>query len=402
MRTPAPPRVLLIVASTLLIPTLSAIANAQTGSGPLDVRSCFSNILVDTTISKTDKNVRYALQQQWNRSMFEEAKRSNTLSAWIDGVTVQDTDASTNVKRVEEMYKMQEDYSYSSNAALYRASLNPQAKDIITKCLGSLAAQRGLGVYWVPWVHYDDPTLIDLEFRFQYNPTTTKLHVGTKRIDNATVEDDQGSHPTKLFDWSIHNFHPFDYDVVMPYESRFVTLRRKKPGDAVTIQVETTPNLSITPITIEGEPNPETCQPVMVGVNPMNQPLHVDINGLLIDEDKYLMKDAQGRPIPEGNGAAFKISIPLASQYPEDTDFTGAQITNVICERQGQPQDFMDWTFAPTCCLGRINGVAEGLSGVCRGWWQNRGRHIKMSIDWQRLGVQCTSHEWANASGKWQ
>jgi hypothetical protein len=389
------------VGSFLFAALSVTIANAQKG-GPLDVRACFSDILVDTTVSKSDKNVRYALQQQWNRSMYEEAKRSNTLTAWIDGVTVEDTYAMANIKRVDEMYRIREDYSYSANAALYRASLNPQAKDIITKCLDVLAARRGLGLYWVPWVHNADPTLIDLEFRFQYHPTTTKLHIATKRIDNATVEDDKGSHPTKLFDWSAHNLHPIDYDVLMPYESRFVTLRRKKPGDFVTIQIETTPNLSVTPITIDGEPNPGECHPVMVAVNAMNQPLHVDINDLLIDEDKYLMKDANGRPIPEGNGAAFKISIPLTSQYPDGTDFTGAQITNVICERQGQPQDYMDWTYAPTCCLVRVSGVAEGLNGVCRGWWQNRGRHIKMSIEWQRLGVQCNSHEWAYTNGKWQ
>jgi hypothetical protein len=155
--------------------SLSSIAAAQQG-GPVDVSACFSNILVDVTIDKRDKNIRYALQQQWSQSLYDKAQQSNSLTAWIDGASAQDSYETTNIKRVDEMYKMSEDYSYSSNSALYRASLNPQAKAIIFKCLDTLVAAQGLGLYWVPWVHYDDPTLIDLEFRFQYQPTTTIIH----------------------------------------------------------------------------------------------------------------------------------------------------------------------------------------------------------------------------------
>jgi hypothetical protein len=367
-------------------------ACAQKGSGPLDVRACFSDILVDTSIDKRDTRVRYAIQEQWSRDLYEAAKQSNTLTAWIDGVTVQDSYETTNNKRLLEMYKMSAEYNFSSNAALYHASLNSQAKDIINRCLDSLAARRGLGLYWVPWVHSEDPTLIDLELRFQYHPTLTPLHVQTKRIDKAVVEDDNRQHPSKLF----------IRDVLMPYESRFVTLKRENPGDTVTVQVVTNPNLSVPPITIEGEAAPQECRPVQVNVNEWNQPLHVEITDLLIDRDEYLMRDPKGNPIPEGNGAAFKIAIPLQSRYPEGTDFTDAQITSVICERIGSPVDYMDWSNAPMCCLGRVNGIVDGLTGICRGWWQNRGRHIKMTIDWQRLGFQCTAHEWKKENGKWQ
>jgi hypothetical protein len=387
---------------TFVLTVLGVGAASAQKSGPLDVRSCFSEILVDTTIDKRNTNVRYAIQEQWSKDLFEEAKRSNTLTAWIDGVTVQDSYEAANSKRLHEMYSMAANYNFSSNAALYHASLDPQAKDIITHCLDGLAARRGIGLYWVPWVHSEDPTLVSLELRFQYHPTQTPLHVQTKRIDGAVVEDDDKKHPTKLFDWSVANLHPFDYDVLMPYESRFVTLRRQNPSDTITVEVVTNPNLSVPPITIEGEPKPQTCEPHAFNMNEFNQPLHVEVTDLLIDRDDYLMRDPRGNPIPEGNGAAFRIAIPLQSQYPDGTDFTNAQITNVVCQRIGSPMDFMDWTYAPSCCLVSVTGKAEGLTGVCRGWWQNRGRHIKMSIDWQRLGYQCTSHDWQKGKdGKW-
>lgn len=373
--------------SVVVCLSLSGIASAQTG-GALDVRACFSNILVDVTIDKSNKNIRYALQQQWSESLYDEARKSNTLTAWIGGATAQDSYETSNIKRVEEMYKMSEDYSYSANSSLYRASLNPQAKAIIFKCLDALAAQQGLGLYWVPWVHYDNPTLIDLELRFQYQPPTTKLYIVTKRIDNATVEDDHGSHPTKLF-------RP-NNNAITASTAKFVTLKRAKPSDAVTIQIETTPNLSVRPITIDAEPNPSSCQLAY-------QPESATINDLHIDQDNYLMKDQNGNPIREGNGSAFKIAIPLQSQYPDGTDFTGANITNIICERQGLPEDFFDWSNVSQCCLKRVNGFTEkGLTAVCRGWWQNRGRRIKMMIEWQKLGVQCPSHDWAYTNGKWQ
>lgn len=65
---------LLVILSSV---ALAAPASAQT-TGPLDPRSCFSNILVDTTIDKENTDVRYALQQQWSRSLYQEAKQSNS------------------------------------------------------------------------------------------------------------------------------------------------------------------------------------------------------------------------------------------------------------------------------------------------------------------------------------
>lgn len=386
--------------SILLFLIVSATSVSAQQTGPLDVRACFSSILVDVTVNKQDTNVRYAIQQQWSRDLYETAKRSNTLSGWIDGVEVSDSYEATNTKRLQEMYKMKADYNYSSNSALYHAALNPQAKSIITKCLDSLGATRGIGLYWVPWVHTEDPTLIDLEFRFQYKPLDKPLHVSTKRIDNAVVEDDDGKHPSELFGWTIS--HPFYYNVVMPYESRFLTLRRKSPGDVITINVTTDPNLNVPPITIEGEPQPEDCAPFANTKNAFDQPLHADVKAILVDEDRWLMKDAQGHPIPEGNGVSFRVAYDLPDLYPKDEDFTNAQITNVYCERTGSPVDFMDWTYNKSCCAAGETGTAEGLTAICRGWWQDRGRHINMSIDWQRLGFKCTSHEWKKENGTWK
>lgn len=90
----------------------------------------------------------------------------------------------------------------------------------------------------------------------------------------------------KFFPWIL--WHPLDYNAVMPYSSRFVTLRRSKPGDSITIRVSSSPNVNVTPITIEGEPNPESCQPAAVRVDLLNQPLHVDVKGISIDDDKCL------------------------------------------------------------------------------------------------------------------
>jgi hypothetical protein len=357
--------------STLLLFAMFAIPAYTQQTGPLDVRACFSDILVDVTVNKQDTNVRYAIQQQWSRDLYEAAKRSNTLSAWIDGAEVSDSYEATNTKRLQEMYKMKADYNYSSSSALYHAALNPQAKFIITKCLDSLATTRGIGLYWVPWVHTEDTTLIDLEFRFQYKPVDKPLHIITKRIDNAVVEDDGGKHPTELFGWTI--FHPFYYNVVKPYESKFVTLRRKSPGDAITILVTTDPNLNVTPLTIEGEPQPEVCEPFANTKNAFDQPLHTDVKAILIDEDKWLMKDPQGHPIPEGNGASFRVAYDLRELYPKGEDFTNAQITNVYCERTGSRVDFMDWTYNKTCCAAGETGTQEGLTAVCRGWWQEEG-----------------------------
>ncbi len=120
-------------------------AAAQT-FGALDVRSCFSDILVDKSIDKNNVDVRYSLQQQWSRDLYEEAKTSNTLSAWIDGVTAQDSFETSNNRRLQEMYKESLDYKYSSNTSAYRARLNPQARDIITRCLDVLGAKRGIGL----------------------------------------------------------------------------------------------------------------------------------------------------------------------------------------------------------------------------------------------------------------
>jgi hypothetical protein len=62
----------------------------------------------------------------------------------------------------------------------------------------------------------------------------------------------------------------------------------------------------------------------------------------------------------------------------------------------------MDWTYNKTCCLAGETGTAEGLTAVCSGWWQNKGRHIRMAIDWQKMGYKCTPHEWELKNGKWQ
>jgi hypothetical protein len=130
----------------------------------------------------------------------------------------------------------------------------------------------------------------------------------------------------------------------------------------------------------------------------------MEFNDLRIDQQNYLMVDpVTKKPIVEGNGVSFKIAIPLQSQYPAGTDFTGAKIDNILCARQGQPEDYFDWSGQRMCCLPQVNGFTEnGLTAVCRGWWQNPGRHIKMTIDWEKLGVQCTSPDWAYENGKWK
>jgi Skp family chaperone for outer membrane proteins len=389
---------------------LSQTTTAQS-FGALDVKSCFSDILVDKSVDKRDVNVRYSLQQQWSRDLYEKAKQSNTLTVWIDGATGQDSYEASNEKRLQEMYKMSLDYNYSSNTAAYRARLNPQAKDIITRCLDSLGAKRGIVLYWVPFVHSDDPTLIDLELRFQYHPTDKPLHVQTKRIDNAEVLDDNHGHPADLFarSWNPLHSHIFDYDELMPYESRFVTLKRKTPADTVTIQITTDPNLSVPPITIEPEPRPQECGPVVITQDDASRPLRVEIPDIAIDNPGYYILNKDGKPSPEGNGVSFRVQENLAALVPPDADMSTAMITNTKCQRWGSPVDYMDWTYPNdkfplnTCCLGEVNNVVapDGLVATCRGWWQNPGRHIKMTIDWQKTGFKCTPHDWKYDNNKW-
>ena len=386
----------------LLCLAFGHFTQAQGSSGGLDVRSCFSDILVDRTINKNDVNVRYALQEQWSRDLWEQAKQSNTLALWIDGADISDTYEATNAKRLKEMYMKSVAYDFSDHSSLYRASLNSDAKNVINKCLDTLAARRGIGLYWVPYVHNDDPTIIDLEFRFQYHPTSTPLHVTTKSVTNAVVTDNGGSHPKELFGFQV--WHPINYNALMPYESRFVSLKRMSPGDTITIQITTDPNLSVPPITIEGEPKPQTCEEIPVTEDELKRPLHAEVGDLLTDDPKYRMFDSQGNVIHEGHGDSFKISIDLKSLYPPGTDFSSAIITNVRCSRSGVPEDYFEWTYRSPglCCLPFIDSRPNDLVGVCRGWWELHGRKIRMAIDWQRSGLKCTPHDWKQEKGKWQ
>ncbi len=384
----------LVFGILIILSAVSQPAHADNG-GPLSVSSCFSDILVDKQINTQNIDVRNAIHEQWSRDLYDEAKRSNTLAIWVNGVTAQDSYTSSDVHRMKEYFEKNSEFVQSSRISSYRARLNPQAQKIISDCLNAQIIKNGLGLYWIPYVHSDDPTLIDLEFRFQYQPATTRLHILTKHLDNAVVL-------TKGHPKSDTLFPPTD-NVVIAYQNRSVRLKREKPGDKVTIVIETTPNLSIPPIEIEGESDPQICSFGEIRNDEHGNPLHAEVNDILIDEDKWLMKQG-GRPIPEGNGASFKVSIPLDSQYPQGTDFEEASIYQVGCSRQGDPRDFFDWTYDKPgqCCLAAIAGRAEGLNGVCRGWWQNRGRRIKMTIDWQRFGYQCTSHEWKKEGDKWK
>ncbi len=224
--------------------------------------------------------------------------------------------------------------------------------------------------------------------------------------------DNNHSHPTELFarSWNPIDLHIFDYDELMPYESRFVTLKRQSPGDAVTIQITTDPNLSVPPITIEPEPKPRDCGPATISTDDAKQPLSKEFRDIAIDDPHYFIFDNNKQPSREGSGVSFRVQEDLAQYLPSDTDPKTVLITNTRCARSGTPADFMDFTypidkFPPnTCCRGWVDNVIapDGLVATCRGWWQDPGRKIQMTIYYQKTVFKCTEHDWEFKNGKWR
>jgi hypothetical protein len=375
----------------LLTIAFAVLVSPVFAQGPvIDIKDCFSEILVDKTHIQTSTELKYALQEEWSQELYEAAKAGGKLNLIIDDVPIGASYDQASEKVNKEKYKRAEDLNYSDNRSLYRASLNQQAGQIINHCLDS--ASRGqFGLSYVPWVHTEDPTLVTLQFFWHWPDESVEIM--TLRVDNATVEDDSKSHPNKLFGWTVR--HPISYDVIDANQSRSVTLKRARPDDDITIVVQTKPDLAIHPITIVGEPKPRKCTPVEVKQDEFGKVFTKNFGP--VDTSTLTAHDANGREIPLGNGRKWIWDVDMAQYLSNDDTLTG-----VDCSKYGVPGDYMDLLGANPPWNSVAPGFVEGHTARCIGWWQNPSRHVTMAVHYSKFGYSCPAYEWTFKNNRWQ
>jgi hypothetical protein len=376
----------------LLLAILLVSPRPTLAQGPsINIKDCFSDILVDRTHIVATDDLKYALQEEWSKEMYDKATAGGKLNLIIYDVPIGASYDQASEKVNKERYSRAEDLNYSSYRSLSRAALNPEAKNIINQCLDK--ASRGqLGFSYVPWVHAEDPTLVTLQIFWHW--PDEPISITTQRIDGATVEDNDRSHPNKLFGYSL--LHPWEYNRIDANQSRSVTLKRARPDDNITIVLETSPNIQLPPITIAGEAKPKKCTPIQVSADEFGRPYSKDFGP--VDTSTLTAKDAAGHPIPLGNGAKWVWEVDLAQQgVPED-----ATLTSVLCSKYGVPGDFMDLLGANPPWNVSAPGFIDGKKATCIGWWQNAGRHVTMKVQYSKFGYSCPDHDWILKEGKWQ
>jgi hypothetical protein len=351
---------------------------AQNGT-PLDASVCFSDLLRNHYDFTQNVDLRYRLFSLWNQDLYEASKEDNSVWTPYGGASY----GKSTQKILRELQVNNQSIDYNKVTAIHVASLDKQAAGIINHCLDRLTSGYGVSTK----VDIEDARYLNLTIYWR-SPENGPLRFRKQQIFNGIVLDDNRSHPSvplAASGWLSRWFDP----QIPSGSSRTIRVERTGPYDRVKFSFTVSPDITFEDVFVE--PAPEKV--VYVKTQRANHPVTdqayqhewvaqtwVDNNGL-----KQTYDDGHGHK-------HYKMTHEITDLEPDDPT---AVFTYVHCYKYGSPQDFADLDGAvppyATDALGQGAGTREA---ICSGWWQESGRSMKMSVQYQTTDFVPQTQRW--------
>lgn len=351
---------------------VGSLANGASAQTVIDPSACFPDLLRDVSITNASDQFKLSYLSILDINNFEAHK--TTAAAMLPGLPAAASFSQFDVRRTREFNLKNLNIESVRKLAIYTFTLNPAAKDIISKCLDTLVAAKGYGFFLIP---YDiSERTLNLQFRWRSTDPTGKLSIGDSTLGNAEV------------------FAPRNVPAgrVLPLKASFtgtssrnVILTRTKVKEPIIIQLDDVKpeSIDVPPLVFRPVPAPVSCKREYLSADPnTGVPYQIKQSTPLETAGVY-----DNPPVAGKVGARFHITVKL-----DDED---AVVSSVTCSKGSQ--DHMCLDNSPGCDYagGPVPGnTVNNTTAFCAGSSESNPRVVEMVVNYKKPAVTCTTAEW--------